>query len=85
MRLLVSPAAVKGLSDMPQRDRDMVIEKAAAFAAEPFARHAWASPLRGTNDRVRIRQGDWRAVVLILRARDAVVLERVAHRLEVYR
>jgi len=85
MELLVSPAALKSLGEMPRRDRDMLVEKAEAFAAEPFARHPWASRLRGAIDRVRIRQGDWRAVILILRARDTVVLERVAHRREVYR
>jgi mRNA-degrading endonuclease RelE of RelBE toxin-antitoxin system len=41
--------------------------------------------LRGAPDRVRIRQGDQRAIMLTLRARDTVILERVAHRREVYR
>ena len=53
--------------------------------ADPFAPHSWAVPLSGERDRVRIRQGDWRGVVLILRPRDTVILERVGHRSEVYR
>ena len=57
----------------------------ARFAADPFAPHSWATALRGSNDRFRIRQGDWRGVMLILRERDAIILERVAHRREVYR
>jgi mRNA-degrading endonuclease RelE of RelBE toxin-antitoxin system len=85
MRLLVSPAAVRQLAAVSRRDREALIGKAETFAAEPFASHPWASRLRGTADRARIRQGDWRAVMLIVRAQDTVVLERVAHRREVYR
>jgi mRNA-degrading endonuclease RelE of RelBE toxin-antitoxin system len=85
MRLVVSPMAARDLASLNRRERDALIRKAEAFAAEPFAVHPWASPLRGSADRARIRQGDWRAVMLIVRSRDTVVLERVAHRQEVYR
>jgi mRNA-degrading endonuclease RelE of RelBE toxin-antitoxin system len=85
VKLIVSPAAVKELASLPRRECDALIAKAEAFAAEPFASHPWASPLRGAADRVRIRQGDLRAIVLILRTRETVVLERVANRREVYR
>jgi mRNA-degrading endonuclease RelE of RelBE toxin-antitoxin system len=85
MKLVVSPAAVKELALLNRRDRDALIGKAEAFAAEPFASHAWASPLHGMTDRVRMRQGDWRGIVLIVRGQDTIVLERVRHRREVYR
>jgi len=85
MQLVVSPTAIKELASLNRRDRDALIGKAEAFAAEPFAAHSWASPLRGMIDRVRIRQGDWRAVLLIVRAGDTVVLEQVRHRREAYR
>ncbi|MBV9017396.1 MAG: type II toxin-antitoxin system RelE/ParE family toxin [Alphaproteobacteria bacterium] len=85
MQLVVSPAAIKQFASLNRRDRDALIRKAEAFAAQPFAPHSWVSPLRGAADRARIRQGDWRAVMLIVRSRDTVVLERVAHRREVYR
>ena len=81
----MSPSAAKGLIILPRRDRDALLGKAARFAADPFAPHSWATALRGSNDRFRIRQGDWRGVMLILRERDAIILERVAHRREVYR
>ena len=80
MRLILSRGAQNGLCGMSRRDR----QRLEAFAAEPFAPHPWATRLQG-EDRVRIRQGDWRGVLLIVREQDAVVLERVAHRREVYR
>ncbi|HEY8871986.1 MAG TPA: hypothetical protein VIM52_03075 [Stellaceae bacterium] len=85
VKLSVSPAAVKDMVVMSRRDRDALTAKAEVFAADPFAPHSWAVPLSGEHDRVRIRQGDWRGVVLILRTRDTVILERVGHRREVYR
>ena len=86
MRLIVSPAALKTMArDMPQQDRDRLLQKTEVFAANPFATHASAAPLRGEPDLVRIRQGDWRGVALIVRDRDVVILERVGHRREVYR
>jgi mRNA-degrading endonuclease RelE of RelBE toxin-antitoxin system len=84
MRLILSRGAQNGLYGMSRRDRQRMLAKLEAFAAEPFASHAWATRLQG-EDRVRIRQGDWRGVLLIVREQDAVVLERVAHRREVYR
>ena len=84
MRLILSRGALNGLYGMAQRDRQRMLAKLEAFAAEPFAPHPWATRLQG-EDRVRIRQGDWRGVLLIVRDQDTVVLERVAHRREVYR
>jgi mRNA interferase RelE/StbE len=84
MRLVVSRDAREGLGNMTMRDRRRLVAKLAAFAADPFAPHPWATRLQG-EDRVRIRQGDWRGVLLIVREHDTVVLERVGHRREVYR
>jgi mRNA-degrading endonuclease RelE of RelBE toxin-antitoxin system len=84
MRLILSRGAQNGLYRMSRRDRQRMLAKLEAFAAEPFAAHPWATRLQG-EDRVRIRQGDWRGFLLIVREQDAVVLERVAHRSEVYR
>ena len=81
----MSPAAVKEMAILSQRDRDSLVAKAEAFASDPVAPHPWASPLRGMADRIRIRQGNFRGIMLILRSQETVVLERVAHRREVYR
>jgi mRNA interferase RelE/StbE len=84
MRLILSRGAQRSLLEMPHRERQRLMAKLESFAADPFATHPWATRLQG-EDRVRIRQGDWRGVLLIAREHDAVVLERVAHRREVYR
>ena len=70
---------------MPPSDATALLRKLGEFAAQPFANHRWALPLVGEPNRARIRQGDWRAVVLIVRAENTVVVERVEHRSEVYR
>ena len=84
MRLILSRDAGEGLGNMPTRDRRRLLTKLEAFAADPFAPHPWVTRLQG-EDRVRIRQGDWRGVLLIVREHDTVILERVGHRREVYR
>lgn len=70
---------------MPRRDATALLVKLREFAADPFVSHAWALPLVGGAARFRIRQGDWRAVVFIVRAEDVVIVERIDHRREVYR
>ena len=87
MQLIVSPNAARAMQpkQMPPRDATALLQKLAEFAADPFAGHSWALPLAGSPGRTRIRQGDWRAVVLIVRAESAVIVERVEHRKEVYR
>lgn len=86
MKLIVSPEAQKTLDEIePQRQADRLIEKAEAFAQDPFGSHPFASRLKGEPDRVRLRQGDHRAILLVVRAEDTVIMERVGHRREVYR
>jgi len=85
VKLTVSPGAVKDLAGLPARERGSLFGRVEAFAAEPFATHRAARPLRGHEDRARIRQGDWRAVCRIDRAADTVTLERIEHRREIYR
>ena len=87
MKLIVSPTAAQAMQprQMPRRDATALLRKLGEFAVDPFASHAWALPLVGRPNSARIRQGDWRAVVLIVRTEDAVVVERVEHRREAYR
>jgi mRNA-degrading endonuclease RelE of RelBE toxin-antitoxin system len=85
VRLIVSPVAAKDLAALPGRDRRALFAKVEAFAAAPFATYPAARPLRGHENRIRVRQGNWRAVCRIDRAADTVILERVEHRREIYR
>jgi mRNA interferase RelE/StbE len=70
---------------MPRRGREALLDKVEAFAVAPFTANPAARPLRGHSDVVRLRHGDWRAVCRLDRATDTVILERVAHRREIYR
>ena len=87
MKLIISPNAARAMQpkQMPPRETTALLRKLSEFAADPFATHSSAQPLVGRSNRSRIRQGDWRAVVLVVRAEDTVVVERVEHRREVYR
>jgi mRNA-degrading endonuclease RelE of RelBE toxin-antitoxin system len=85
VKLILSREAAKNLAAIPKRDAAALMGKLQRFADDPAARHASALPMQGAPDRVRIRQGDWRAVLLIVRAQDAVIVERLGHRREVYR
>lgn len=81
----MSPRAVRDLAALPIRDRRALFLRVEAFAADPFAAHSAARPLRGHEDRIRVRHGDWRAVCRIDRAAATVILECVARRREAYR
>jgi mRNA-degrading endonuclease RelE of RelBE toxin-antitoxin system len=87
VKLIVSPIAARTMQpkQMLRRDATALLRKLGEFAVDPFASHAWAVPLVGQPNRARIRQGDWRAIVLIVRAENTVVVERVEHRREAYR
>jgi mRNA-degrading endonuclease RelE of RelBE toxin-antitoxin system len=85
LKLIVSAVAAKGLAALPGRDRRALFIKVEALAADPFAPHRAARPMRGHEDRIRVRHGDWRAVCRVDRAAATVTLERVAHRREIYR
>jgi mRNA-degrading endonuclease RelE of RelBE toxin-antitoxin system len=85
VRLIVSPGAARELAALPARERRALFELVESFAVDPFAPNAAARPLRGRADRIRVRHGDWRAVCRIDRDGATVILERVAHRTEVYR
>ena len=87
VKLIVSPTAAQAMQpkQMPRREATALLRKLIEFAADPFAAHPWALPLAGHDNRVRIRQGEWRAVVLIVRTEDTVIVERVEHRRNVYR
>ena len=83
MTLLLSPVAVKALLAMPRREREQLKARLDAIAAEPAGQPPSVTALQGEpRGRLRVRQGDYRAVFRIDGA--DVVVDRIAHRREVY-
>jgi mRNA-degrading endonuclease RelE of RelBE toxin-antitoxin system len=83
MALIFSRAATKGLRSMPARERGQMLERLKAVAAAPTERHPSVTVMQGEPPgRLRVRQGDWRAIFRELDG-DVVVLD-VAHRSRIY-
>ncbi|MGO9269954.1 MAG: type II toxin-antitoxin system RelE family toxin [Terriglobia bacterium] len=83
MALLVPPRVFKQLAAMPKADARRMLDRLEKIAEAPDEPHHNVVPLAGERGVFRVRQGDWRAVFSI-EAGD-VIVDRVAHRREVYR
>ena len=81
--LLLPPAVFKQLAGLPKADAKRLLERPRTIAAAPDARHAGVMALVGEAGAFRVRQGDWRAVFTI--SEGDVIVDRVAHRRDVYR
>jgi mRNA interferase RelE/StbE len=68
---------------MPKADARRLRDRLEAIAAEPDRQHPNVLPLPGSAGSFRVRQGDWRAIFTI--EEGDVIVDRVAHRTEVYR
>jgi len=78
------PMGSNALADH-RHDQAALWRKVEEFASDPFASRAWAKPLVGQRNAVRLRQGDWRAVCRIDRAGETVIVEAIGNRREIYR
>jgi mRNA interferase RelE/StbE len=83
MSLLVPPSVEKEFAQMPKADARRLRDRLEAIAAAPDAQHPSVTVLLGGQGVFRVRQGDWRAVFSI--EDGDVIVDRVAHRREVYR
>jgi mRNA interferase RelE/StbE len=83
MALLIPPAVFKQLAVMPRDDAKRLLTRLERIAAAPAERHPDVVTLAGATGSYRVRQGDWRAVFSI--EDGDVIVDRVAHRREVYR
>jgi mRNA-degrading endonuclease RelE of RelBE toxin-antitoxin system len=81
VNVLFSRAALRKLPDMPERDRAALIAKITAFANDPFQPATAVQPIKSKPHAVRIRQ----AICRIDRVENAVMVELVANRMEIYR
>jgi len=83
MVLLIPPRAFKQLAAMPKADARRLLSRLEENASEPEKLHPNVIPLGGESGVFRVRQGDWRAVFSV--EKGDVIVDRVAHRREVYR
>jgi mRNA interferase RelE/StbE len=83
MALLIPPAVFKQLAAMPTGDARRLLDRLERIAEAPHGRFANVVQLVGEPGVFRVRQGDWRAVFSI--EEGDVIVDRVAHRREVYR
>ncbi len=83
MTLIIPPAVMKQLAGSPRAEAGRLLERLQRIAAAPGERHPDVVPLKGEAGSYRLRQGQWRAVFSI--EDGDVILDRVAHRREVYR
>jgi mRNA interferase RelE/StbE len=68
---------------LPRADSRRLLERLEGIASAPDAAHPGVTALSGEPGAYRVRQGDWRAV---FRVEDGdVMVDRIAHRREVYR
>lgn len=83
MTLIIPPRVYKQIASMPKADARRLLERLKAIADAPEPPHPNMTALVGEPGVFRVRQDDWRAV---LSFEDGdVILDRVAHRREVYR
>ncbi|MGH8532967.1 MAG: type II toxin-antitoxin system RelE family toxin [Gammaproteobacteria bacterium] len=83
-RLLIKPSAVKEIEAIGvKKDRQRVIARISALSGDP--RPSRCEKLAGSEDRYRIRQGNYRVVYTIDDVGRVVEVFKVGHRREVYR
>lgn len=84
LKVIISPRALRELNRIPAKERNRLKQKIRALASGPQARHAWAKPLTGRPG-LRIRQGDYRVIVMIDQEAQTLAAIEAGHRKEIYR
>jgi mRNA interferase RelE/StbE len=83
MALLIPHGVFKQLAAMTKAEARRLLERLERIADVPDKLHPNVVPLVGEPGVFRLRQGNWRAVFSI--EEGDVIVDRVAHRREVYR
>jgi mRNA interferase RelE/StbE len=82
--IFLTRSAARELEDVGSKtDRRRIMERIRALADDP--RPPGSTKLAGREDRVRIRQGDYRVLYSVDDEKRAVTVFRIAHRRDVYR
>ncbi len=74
-------AELEGVSQ--DTDRRRIVERIGALAHDPRPRGC--EKLAGRNDRLRIRQGDYRVIYAVDDGKRVVTIVKIGHRKDVYR
>jgi mRNA interferase RelE/StbE len=82
-RIIISRAAQKALSRLPQSDRERLARAIDALADTP--RPPQAKALQGSEALLRVRVGDYRVIYRVIDGAEEVRVIRIGHRGEVYR
>lgn len=83
MALLIPGHVAQDLTTLPKADAKRLVAALEAVAADLSVRQPFVTELVGQAATWRLRKGDWRAVYRVVN--EDVVVDRVAHRKEVYR
>lgn len=75
--------ALRGLRTLPGDDRQRMVDRLEAYAANPDAPEHDVIPLEGTPNGFRLRTGNWRALFTV--TGHEMTVYRIAHRREAYR
>ncbi len=62
MELVLTRGAQRGLGNMSPKVRAALIERLAAIAEAPFAKHSNVERSKGEAEAFRLRHGGWRAI-----------------------
>jgi mRNA interferase RelE/StbE len=81
--LLILPAALKVLQDLPKKDREKVRDRIDRLAENP--RPLGVKRLQGGERYYRIRSGDYRILYTIEEVKLLVLVVKVGNRRDVYR
>jgi mRNA interferase RelE/StbE len=83
MALLIPQRVFRQFAAIPKADARRLLDRLERIADAPEKLHPNVVPLVGEPGVFRLRQGNWRAVFSI--EEGDVIVDRVAHRREVYR
>ena len=81
-KVLIKPSATKEIESLPRKDRVRVVKRIQSLGVEP--RPPGCEKLSG-EDKLRLRQGNYRVVYSVHDAERSVLVVKVGHRREVYR
>ena len=82
-KIVFTKQAAKSLQRIPRHTTDLIREKLAQLAADPFAKSLNATKLQNRPG-YRLRVGDWRVIYEIQKEQLVIMVLKVAPRGEVY-